>query len=65
MTAQFEQLCMDRIEHLASMIKKHQDDGNHDAAILLSESALMLTTELDADDYTFWTMDWLGAPLED
>ena len=60
MTPQFEELAMDRLTQLATMIKKHQDDGNYDAAILLSESAVMMTTELDADDYEFWTMDYLG-----
>lgn len=61
MTPQFEQICLDRIEHLATMIKKHQDEGNHDAAILLSESALQLTTELDSDSYEFWTLAYLGS----
>ena len=51
---------MDRLTHLATMIKQHQDDGNYDSAILLSESAVMLTTELDAEDYEFWTMEYLG-----
>ena len=63
MTPQFEEIAMDRLTHLATMIKQHQDDGNYDAAILLSESAVMLTTELDAEDYEFWTVDWLGEPL--
>ena len=61
MTPEFESICLDRLNHLATMIKKHQDEGNYDSAILLSESALQLTTELDSEDYTFWTMDDLSG----
>lgn len=57
-----EQTCLDRIEHLATMIRQHQEDGNYDAAILLSESALELTTLLDSSDGELWTADWLGEP---
>ena len=62
MTPQFEQVCLDRIEHLATMIRRHQDEGNYDAAILLSESAVQLTSTLDDEDGVLFTMDDFTAP---
>ena len=62
MTPQMEQIILDRLNHVADMILKHQEEGNVDSAILLSESALELTTLLDSEG-ELWTMDWLGEPL--
>ena len=63
MTPQMEQIILDRLNHVADMILKHQDDGNHDLAVLLSSSAYELTTLLDSPDGELWTADWLGEPL--
>ena len=64
MTPQFEQIVLDRLNHLADMILKHQEDGNHDSAILLSESALQLTKQLDSEDGGVWWLERL-ATMED
>ena len=62
MTPQMEQIILDRLNHVADMILKHQEDGNHDLAVLLSSSAYELTTLLDSHG-ELWTMDDFTAPM--
>ena len=53
-------LAMDRLEQLALMVNQHMEDGNEELAELCDQEARDLLNELEAEDYTFWTMDWLG-----
>ncbi len=55
-----DNLAMDRLDQLASMVLQHMEDGNESLAELCDQEARDLLNELEAEDFTFWTMDWLG-----
>ena len=55
-----DNLAMDRLDQLASMVSHHMESGNEDLAELCDQEARDLLNELESEDYTFWTMDWLG-----
>ena len=51
---------MNRLEQLALMVNQHMENGNEELAELCDQEARDLLNELENQDYTFWTMDWLG-----
>ena len=55
-----DNLAMNRLEQLALMVTKHMENGNEELAELCDQEARDLLNELESEDYTFWTMDWLG-----
>ena len=55
-----DNLALNRLEQLALMVNQHMENGNEDLAELCDQEAKDLLNELEAEDYTFWTMNWLG-----
>ncbi len=55
-----DNLAMDRLEQLATMVNQHMENGNESLAELCDQEAKDLLNELESDEFTFWTMDWLG-----
>jgi hypothetical protein len=55
-----DNLAIDRLEQLALMVNQHVENGNESLAELCDQEARDLLNELESEDYTFWTMDWLG-----
>jgi len=56
-----DNLAMDRLDQLASMVSQHMENGNESLAELCDQEARDLLNELESEDYTFWTMDCLGG----
>ena len=52
---------MNRLEQLASMVNQHMENGNEELAELCDQEARDLLNELEAEDYTFWTMEDLSG----
>ena len=55
-----DNLALNRLEQLALMVNQHMENGNEDLAELCDQEAKDLLNELESEDYTFWSMDWLG-----
>lgn len=55
-----DNLAMNRLEQLALMVNQHMENGNEELAEICDQEARDLLNELENQDYTFWTMDWLG-----
>jgi len=56
-----DNLAMNRLEQLASMVNQHMENGNEDLAELCDQEARDLLTQLESEDYTFWTMEDLSG----
>ncbi|AIX27745.1 hypothetical protein Syn7803US36_106 [Synechococcus phage ACG-2014f] len=56
-----DNLAMDRLDQLASMVIHHTANGNESLAELCDQEARDLLNELESEDYTFWTMNLLEA----
>ena len=56
-----DNLAMDRLDQLASMVSRHMENGNEELAELCDQEARDLLNELESEDYTFWTMNLLEA----
>ena len=49
-------ICMDRLETLATMVAKHEQAGDMRLALTLHDSAKQLTAALDSDDEEIWVV---------
>ena len=56
-----DNLAMNRLEQLARMVNQHMENGNESLAELCDQEARDLLTQLESEDYTFWTMEDLSG----
>ena len=56
-----DNLAMDRLDQLATMVSQHMENGNEELAELCDQEARDLLNELESEDYTFWTMERLSG----
>ena len=56
-----DNLAMNRLEQLALMVNQHMENGNESLAELCDQEARDLLTQLESEDYTFWTMEDLSG----
>ena len=59
-----DNLAMNRLDQLASMVSQHVENGNEELAELCDQEARDLLNELESEDYTFWTMNLLDLEVE-
>ena len=56
-----DNLAMDRLDQLASMVNQHMENGNEDLAELCDQEARDLLNELESEECTFWTAEDLSG----